>query len=101
MFRAARPPPRREHNAPGLLAPDALQLALDLPLRVAVGDGAALVAQLLALRERDLDLHPAILEVEPGRHEGHPLLPHLRVEAVELTAVPPGPGRPVRHESCP
>ena len=39
------------------LAPQRLQLALDLALRVAGRDVAPLVAQLLPLRERELDLH--------------------------------------------
>ena len=56
------------------LAPQALQLALDLPPRVAGRDVAPLVAQLLAARERELDLDAAVLEVEPRRDEREALL---------------------------
>src|SRR5262250_1561663 len=44
--------------------------ALDVALGVALGDVAALVALLLPPRERDLELRPAVLEVEAGRHQG-------------------------------
>ena len=39
-----------------------LQLALHLPLRVTIGDRAALVALVLPPAERDLDLHLAVLK---------------------------------------
>src|SRR5206468_1931367 len=72
-----------------------LQLALDLAPRVAIGHGAPLVAQLLALGERDLRLHAAVLEVEPRRDEREALLTHLPVEPVDLAAVQEELARPV------
>jgi len=54
--------------------PEGLQLALDLAFRVAIGDVAPLVAQLFALRERQLDLHLPALEIEPRRNDGEALL---------------------------
>src|SRR5262245_40184938 len=92
-MRRARPSRRRDRggrraNRNGAsLAPAALERALDLPLRVAVGDRPALVADVLAARERELDLHATVLEVEPRRDERQPLLAYLAVEAVELAPV--------------
>ena len=56
------------------LPPQALQLALDLAPGVAGRDVAPLVSQLLAARERELDLDLAALEVEPRRDEREALL---------------------------
>ena len=61
-----------------------LQGSLHLPLRVAVGDRAPLVALVLAAAERDLELHLAVLEVELRGDERQALLAHLGVEAVDL-----------------
>src|SRR5579871_2820268 len=87
--------PARDPRAPPRLASEALQLALDLPLRVARGDVAPLVAQLLALRERELDLHLARLEVELGRHDGEALLRDTGREPLELLAMEKELARPV------
>src|SRR5262245_13816502 len=61
--------------------------ALHLPLRVSLGEVAPLVDPLLAPRDRDLDLHAAVLEVELGGHERQALLAHLPVERVDLPPV--------------
>src|SRR5262245_14706594 len=60
------------------------------------GDRPALVAHVLAAGQRELDLHAPVLEVEPRRHEREPLLAHLPVEAVDLTAVQQQLARPGR-----
>ena len=62
--RAAR---RRQHRRDR--SPTSLERPLHLALRLALDDVAALVPLLLAARDRQLDLHPAVLEVEPGRHD--------------------------------
>src|SRR5262249_26556634 len=69
------------------LAPQALQLALDLPPRVAGRDVAALVAQLLAARERELDLDAAAAEVEPRRDDREALLRDRRGQLLDLAPV--------------
>src|SRR5207244_12271329 len=77
------------------LAPQALQLALDLPPRVAGGDVTPLVAQLLAARERELDLDAAVPEIEPRRYDGEALLRDRRGEALDLPPVEEELARPV------
>src|SRR5437870_1871094 len=72
----------------------ALQV-LTLLLLLALGDRAPLVAQLLAPRDRDLDLHSAVLEIEPRRHEGEALLAHLGVQPLDLAPVQQELARPV------
>src|SRR5919112_6743697 len=61
----------------------ALHLALHLPLL----DRLALVADVLAARERYLDLRARALEVEPRRHEREALLARLADQAVDLAPV--------------
>src|SRR6266516_7273757 len=75
--------------------PARLELPLDLAARIAIGDGAPLVTQLLAPPDRDFRLHLAVLEVEAGRHEGEALFAHLRVEPVDLAPVQEELARPV------
>src|SRR6188508_2685018 len=69
------------------LAAPRLESPLHLPLRVAVGDVPALVALLLAAGECDLDLHLAVLEVDPCRHEGQTALARLPEQRDDLAAV--------------
>ena len=69
------------------LVPAALERPLDAALGLAVGDVASLVAELLAPRERELDLHAPVLEVEPGRDERQAALGDLRGELVDLAPV--------------
>src|SRR5579864_2991817 len=76
---------RETPESTGLAAPS--QLALDLPARIALGDVAPLVVQFLASCERELDLHAAVLEVHPRRHDGHALLAHLSIQSVDLAPV--------------
>src|SRR6185369_2770573 len=61
--------------------------ALHLPLRVALRDVAPLVVQLLAAAERQLDLHAAVLEVEPRGNERQAALRDLAAERRELAGV--------------
>src|SRR6478752_2534485 len=61
----------------------AFHLALHFPLRYV----AALVALLLTARDGELDLDPAVLEVQPCRDERQALLAHRPVERVDLTPV--------------
>jgi hypothetical protein len=94
-WRRGGPPSARAYDFGALLAAQ-LDLAVELAFRLAVGDRAALVAELLAPPDRDLGLHPAVLEVEPRRDEGEALLPHLCVEALDLAPVHQELPRPVR-----
>src|SRR5262249_61440243 len=77
-----------------------LALKLDGALHLAPGVSlhqvAPLVAMLFPARDRELDLHSAVLEVEPCRDERQPLLAHLPVQGVDLTAVQEQPPRPHR-----
>ena len=78
--------PERTGSCPGALAP-----RLQGPLHVAVGlafrEVTPLVALLLASRERELHLRPAVLEVEPRRDEGQTPLRHLARQRGELLLV--------------
>src|SRR6266705_246227 len=81
-----------EHNAsahPGCdpYSAAGLQRALHLPVGLALGDVAPFVTLLLPAGERELDLHPAVPEIEPRRHERQPALAHLSIERLELLAV--------------
>src|SRR2546422_75832 len=55
-------------------SPASFERALDLPVGVALGEVAALVAYLLAARDGDLDLDAPVLEVHARRHERQALL---------------------------
>src|SRR5215471_4242780 len=77
------------------LAPQALQFALDLAPRIAGGDVAPLVAQLLAARERELDLYPAAAEVELRRDDGEALLGDGGRQPLDLAPVEQELPRPV------
>src|SRR3954465_13015148 len=65
----------------------ATDVLLDLPVGLALGEGGALVPGLLALGERDLDLGPAVLEVERERDDREALLVHAPLDLVDLIAV--------------
>src|SRR6478672_7279952 len=49
-------------------------IPLDLAVRIPFGHGLALVVLLLATRETELDLHPAVSEVHRQRHQRQPAL---------------------------
>src|SRR4051812_34791841 len=70
---------------------DALEVAADglllLPVGGPLGDRLALVPRLLALGEGDLDLRPAVVEVQREGNDGQALLRHLPVELGDLVAV--------------
>src|SRR5437763_4696945 len=66
---------------------EALKRALDLAIRVALGDVAPLVAYVLAARECELDLGAAVLEVEPRRHERQPALLDLPGQRCDFLAM--------------
>src|SRR3954453_18859215 len=59
----------------------------DVQLGVALRDRLALVALVAPAGEGELDLHPAVLEVERRRHQAEPALVDLRLEARDLAAV--------------
>src|SRR4051794_10801446 len=58
-----------------------------LPVGLPLGERGALVPGLLALRERDLDLRPAVLEVERQRDDGEALLADPALDLVDLDPV--------------
>src|SRR5690606_17765116 len=61
--------------------------AVEAALLVARGDVVALVVELLALGEGDLHLRSAVLEVEPERDDGVPLLLDPLPQRLDLAAV--------------
>src|SRR3954453_10196899 len=95
----ARPRPRGRRSGsprrPRSSSTARLQRALDLPLRVALGEVAALVAYVLAARERELDLRAAVLPVHARRNEREALLADAAVQRVDLAAVEEELARPV------
>src|SRR5688572_21725779 len=58
-----------------------------LPLDVAGGDGVALVVVLAAPGDGQLDLGPAVVEVDRQGHEGEPVPRGLHAQHVDLLAV--------------
>ena len=64
-----------------------LERAVDLPLRVPLLELTALVAHVLTPCQRQLDLRPAVLEIEANRDERQPLLLHLAGQRGDLLAV--------------
>src|SRR5581483_2465847 len=77
-------------------APSSFERPFDLPLGISLGDVAPLVALLLAARDRQLDLHPPVLEIHPGRDDRHPLFAYRSVERVDLASVQEKLPRPRR-----
>src|SRR6478672_12119323 len=69
----------------------ALQPATDrllgLPGGLPLGERVPLVPRLLALGQRDLDLRPAVEEVQRQRHDRQALLVHATLDLVDLGAV--------------
>src|SRR5215207_898242 len=61
--------------------------ALHLALHLALLDRLALVADVLAARQRDLDLRARALEVEPRRHQRQSLLARLPDQPLDLALV--------------
>src|SRR5262249_54471890 len=76
--------PRLASSVPLLVAAHGLA---GPPVGLAVGDRRALVVQLLAAREAELDLGPAVLPVELGRHEGETALAQPPAQPVDLAPV--------------
>src|SRR5690242_20375305 len=60
---------------------------LGLAVGLALGERVPLVPRLLALGERDLDLRPAVLEVERQGYDGQALLVDAALDLVDLVAV--------------
>src|SRR5207244_8899153 len=58
-----------------------------LAVRLAALEGLALVVLLLALGEAHRHFHAAVLEVEPHRHERHPLFDSLPDQLADFVAV--------------
>src|SRR5262249_50425886 len=85
---------RRPRVPPSSSSVSSLHRALDLTLRVALDERAALVDRVLAACERELDLDTTVLEVQARRNECQALLAHLAVEAVDLAAVKQQLARP-------
>src|SRR3954469_12629793 len=84
------PPPRLNDYGKGkdpTPSAAASQSALDLPIGVAPGDVAPLVVDFFALGERDLDLRPSVLPVEPRRDEREALLADLADQRRDLALV--------------
>src|SRR5690606_20919924 len=77
---------RRRGAAPSSVE-RALQRALDLAFGVARGRVAPLVVQLLAAPDGDVELRPAVLEVEPERHDREALAAHGALELRDLLAL--------------
>src|SRR5688500_9148257 len=71
----------------GRSVPDALESPFCFAFGVASGDRLALVVLPLAPSDRDLDLGPAVLEVQPQRHERHALLVGCSRELVDLAVM--------------
>ena len=61
--------------------------AIGVALGVALRDGVALVVRALAARDGELDLGPAVFEVEAERDERHALLGDRTVDLVDLALV--------------
>src|SRR5690606_2438343 len=76
----------RREGAPSSVV-GALQGALDLALGVARGGVAALVVQLLAAGDGDVELRPAVLEVEPQGHDRQPAAAHGALQLGDLAAL--------------
>src|SRR5689334_18764214 len=90
------PPPERLHtgdgrrgaaNMPRPLRSAFLQCLLDLAARVLLLQVAPLVLDVLAARQRDLDLRAAVLPVEPGRDQRQPLLGGAADQPLDLSLV--------------
>src|SRR6188472_709990 len=69
------------------LPDSALEFALDFTPHVSLRDLAAAIAALLAAGQRQLDLCPGALEVNPGRDQGQPPLRGLSDQPLDLGSV--------------
>ena len=92
---AARRPMAGDHGARSYLI-RALEFALDLATHVTVRDLAPPVAPLLARGQRQLDLRPRSLEVDPGRDQGQAALRRFADQALDLGPVQEQLARPLR-----
>ena len=76
---------RRPRRPPALSG--ALERTLHLDVSHPARRRAPLVGLVLPPSKGDLELHVPVLEVQLGRYERQPLLPHLAVQGVDLAAV--------------
>src|SRR5262245_61193635 len=67
-------------------SPTTPERPLDVPLRVALGDVASLVALLLAAADSELELYAAVPEVHPGWDKRQAFLLHLAGQGLDLAA---------------
>ncbi len=81
LARARSKRPTRERSAAGLDGP------LHVPVGLALRDVAALVSPLFTPGESELDLRPAVLEVELRRDERQALLGDLARQGIDLVPV--------------
>src|SRR5690606_41793562 len=95
LFRSAGVRGRRRAAATSSVE-RALQRPVHLALGVARGGVAPLVVQLLAAPHRDVELRPAVLEVEPQGHDREPLAAHGALELGDLLALEAQLPRPLR-----
>src|ERR1700685_1749242 len=84
--RRRRPLPRTSRSRQPR-AESALQRAVHVALRIALGEVLALVPELLAASESDLYLDAVAHEVEAQRDDRQPLRVHARVEIFDLALV--------------
>src|SRR5262245_9445541 len=68
-------------------SPPRLDRRPGLAIRFAALDRLALVVLLLAPGEADRDLHPAVLVVQPDRHQGHAFFDRLANQLPDLVAI--------------
>src|SRR5690606_1627830 len=72
----------------------ARQRPVDLPLGVLLGRVTALVVELLAAAHGEVDLDPAVIEVEPERHQRQAPAAHGVLDFAYLLALEQQPARP-------
>src|SRR5262245_16196946 len=85
--RGARPADGERAGSPARLPHPVAHLALDLAADVAIADLTPAVALLLAARQRQLDLGPGALEVDPGRDHRQALALEAAYQALDLVTV--------------
>src|SRR5688572_29387297 len=78
---------RQSGDSVGHALQPASELDLLLPVELALGDGLSLVPRLLALGETDLDLGPALHEVERQGDDRVALLADLALDLLDLRLV--------------
>ena len=80
-------PPKRIGSQGRRDDPSARERPVVLPRLVAFGDHRTLVVGLLAASQCDLHLGAAVLDIHPGRHDGHALDAHGVPELADLALV--------------